>query len=169
MKKGFIALVVIFVIIALFVITKKTSNAPSDDITGTTAEIETETGTMPTPPTTATPATSSDQLPTSSATIKETIVAYGPQGFTPKTVTIKIGEMATFVNESENSMWVAASKHPVHADYPEKTDKDCLGSAFDQCTASGIGTSYSFTFNKKGSWNYHNHVNPSHWGTIVVE
>ncbi len=171
MKKGFLAFLIILAAMAIFMLTKRTSNAPSEDMLDDapitdTAAIPGENGSVP--PDTTTPdqnaASSTASLPA-----KETIVTYGPKGFEPKTITIKVGEKVTFVNESENGMWVGSSKHPIHADYPEKTSKDCLGSAFDQCAASGTGTSYSFTFNKKGSWNYHNHVAPNNWGTVVVE
>ncbi len=166
MKKGLIALIIVIAAIAIFMLTKDTTHAPSegmvDDSKGT--ENMTDTTTPPAPPL--------DQKVTDSeanTTAQEVTVTYGPNGFEPKSVSIKLGQKVTWVNESENSMWVASSKHPMHADYPEKTAKDCLGSAFDQCEASAMGTSYSFTFNKKGSWNYHNHVAPNNWGTVVVE
>ncbi|TSC62209.1 MAG: Plastocyanin [Parcubacteria group bacterium Gr01-1014_48] len=166
MKKILIILVIIGAIIALFTLTKKTTQAPSD----TTALDSTIEGEIPSDGTEAESNTAT--LPDNSmgeTPLTEMTVAYGPKGFDPKSVTIKAGQTVTFVNESESSMWVGSSMHPTHADYPEKTANDCLGSAFDQCEAVGTGGSYSFTFNKKGSWGYHNHVAPNNWGTVVVE
>lgn len=170
MKKGILTLIVVLTVIIIFVFTKGTTNAPSDDMLGGTSETDTETTSGEDVGLSDTGASEQNTPDTIvNVPIEEALVTYGPNGFGPKTVTIQTGQTVTFVNESENAMWVAASKHPVHADYPEKTANDCLGSAFDQCTASSIGTSYSFAFNKKGSWNYHNHVNPGHWGTVVVQ
>ena len=167
MKKILLFVVILVAIAAVFMITKNTTNAPSDDTTEVTDERLPTDRNMP-PPTETTPIHGITE--TGGDTIeKEIMVSYGPNGFEPKEVTTTLGSKVTWVNESENFMWVAASKHPVHADYPEKTDKDCLGSAFDQCISVGTGESYSFKFMQKGSWNYHNHVAPNNWGTVVVQ
>ena len=165
MKKAVLFLIVILAVVGIFILTRDTTNAPSDDTEVTDTQI-TPDGNLP-------PVTTGEDQNADGSTadevMEEVTVAYGPNGFQPKSVEIKMGQVVTFVNESESSMWVASAKHPTHTDYPEKTDKDCLGSAFEQCVASGVGTSYSFTFNDKGSWNYHNHLMPSHWGTVVVK
>ncbi len=165
MKKALIFLVVIIAVLGVFVLTKRTTTAPTNDSIETGAPSDT---TEPTTPPAGTPTPTPSPADTSTATQGMT-VTYGPKGFDPKSITIKSGETVTFVNESESGMWVASSKHPTHADYPEKTDKDCLGSTFDECVSVGTGGSYSFTFKKTGTWNYHNHVAPSDWGTVVVE
>lgn len=56
-------------------------------------------------------------------------------------------------------MWVASNPHPIHTNYP----------AFDEKAPVINGSSWSFTFDKIGTWGYHNHRNPSSGGTIVVE
>jgi hypothetical protein len=66
-------------------------------------------------------------------------------------------------------MWVASAQHPTHTVYPEKTDADCLGSAFDACEGVSPGNSWSFTFNEVGEWGYHNHLRANHWGRVIVE
>lgn len=167
MKKVLIIIVVIAAIVALFVLTKKTTQAPSGSDTVANDSVETGPDETKTPSDTPTEENISNDTTRTPTT--ETTVTYGPKGFDPKSITIKAGQKVTFVNEGESSMWVASSKHPTHGDYPEKTAKDCLGSAFDECEAVGTGGSYSFTFNKEGSWNYHNHVAPNDWGTVVVK
>mgnify|MGYP001584862973 FL=1 len=88
-------------------------------------------------------------------------------GFEPKTLTVKAGTTVTFVNEDSNQHWPASAVHPTHAAYPESGG--CIGSKFDACKVLAQGESFSFTFNEKGSWNYHDHLRPSNTGKIVVE
>ncbi len=90
-------------------------------------------------------------------------------GFSPKSVTIKKGGTVTWKNESTGKMWVASANHPTHTVYDGTTlQQHCANGApgsFDECST---GTTFSFTFNKTGSWNYHNHTNSSEFGTVVV-
>ncbi len=88
-------------------------------------------------------------------------------GFSPKTVTIKAGQIVMFKNSGTINQWPASAVHPTHGVYPESGG--CIGSAFDACKGLTPGESWSFTFNQKGSWNYHDHLNPSLVGTIKVE
>ena len=87
------------------------------------------------------------------------IVNYGDGGFSPKAITIKKGDTVTFRNQSAGDMWVASAPHPTHTDYP----------AFDEKASVSNGGSWSFTFDKVGTWKYHNHKNASHFGTVVVQ
>ncbi|MBI2004975.1 hypothetical protein HYS79_02330 [Patescibacteria group bacterium] len=96
-------------------------------------------------------------------------VALTANGFSPQTVTIKKGGAVTFVNESGSGMWVASAQHPTHTAYAgtslgEHCD-DAVDVSFDQCN---IGDTYSFDFDKTGSFKYHNHANSSQFGTVVV-
>ncbi len=97
-------------------------------------------------------------------------VVYGPNGFSPSTVTIAKGGTVTFVNRGGDEMWVASGPHPTHEGYSGTTKSqhcpDTARVAFDQCSA---GTTYSFTFQKVGTWGYHNHGNSSDRGTVIVE
>lgn len=86
----------------------------------------------------------------------EVMVTYSENGFSPASVTVKVGEKVKFVNQGSGGMWVASAMHPTHQLYPE----------FDQLST---GNEYTFEFKKAGSWNYHNHVNPSHFGKVIVE
>jgi len=97
------------------------------------------------------------------------LVTYTDSGFEPAVVTIKKGETVRFVDQSTGGMWVASAKHPTHAVYPQKSETDCLGSSFDSCRALSAGEFWEFTFDEAGTWKYHNHVQPGHVGTVVVE
>jgi plastocyanin len=112
-------------------------------------------------------AASTDGAPVSAYTVR-----YGADGFSPATVTVPLGTTVTFVDQSGRSMWVASDEHPSHTQYAGTSrgahcaDGQPSATAFDQCAA---GQTYTFTFTKKGTWGYHNHVSAQHKGTVVVE
>lgn len=95
-------------------------------------------------------------------------VTYDGTTFTPATVTIKKGDSVTFTSTA-GDMWVATGPHPAHTGYSNTSlaqhCPDVSGTAFDQCKA---GTSYTFTFEKAGTWPYHNHLNSKVFGKVVV-
>ena len=93
------------------------------------------------------------------ATATENVVTYSDSGFTPASISIKVGDTVTFKNTSKGVLWVASAPHPTHTAYPE----------FDAKKGSATGESYMFTFTKAGTWKYHNHLTPTAFGTIVVE
>lgn len=86
-------------------------------------------------------------------------VTYSDSGFSPQVLTVEQGMTVTFVNRSSRGMWVASVVHPTHEVLP----------GFDQLSAGGNGTSYSYSFERTGEWKYHNHVFPGDTGTIIVE
>ncbi len=98
-------------------------------------------------------------------------IRYTTEGFVPSSVTVKKGTPVTFVNQTAEEMWIASDEHPTHTQYDD-TNKDthCVdgvatAGAFDQCA---VGTSYTFTFGKAGTWGYHNHREDDHHGTVIV-
>lgn len=120
---------------------------------------------------TASPVVSTTKATTSAATPSVT-VAYTDQGFSPNSVTVALGTTVTFVNQSTKDVWVASAKHPDHTVYGgtslSQHCPDTANTAFDECGAGAPGSSYSFTFNKEGTWKYHNHITPTQFGAIVV-
>lgn len=110
---------------------------------------------------------------TGSSAAKTVTVTYGAGGFSPQNITINRGDTVTFVNDSGGRpMWVGADEHPTHMEY-DSTGRtthcasDYGGPApFDQC---GTGDSYSFVFDKAGSFNYHNHSAAQFGGTVIVQ
>ena len=111
---------------------------------------------------------------TSSPSESETAatVRYQNGQFTPQTVTIQSGDVVKFINQGDGDMWVGSDAHPTHTQYAGTTvsehcqDGDETSRAFDQCSVSDT---YTFTLEQTGEWDYHNHVNASAGGTIVVE
>lgn len=86
-------------------------------------------------------------------------VVYGSEGFSPSNLEIKVGDTVLFKNESGKGMWVASNPHPVHSDNPE----------FDAGLSTANGNSWSFTFTEEGTFSYHNHLNSSFGGKIIVK
>lgn len=108
---------------------------------------------------------------TGSVTSKTVTVRYTRDGFFPATVTINKGDTIMFVDETGGGVWIASNPHPGHEGYDGTTRSEHCASGYtgpaplDQCSA---GTSYSFTFEKTGTWGYHNHRNYTETGTIAV-
>jgi plastocyanin len=107
----------------------------------------------------------SSSIATSSATSTGTkaaqsalTVSFTSKGFSPTSLTIKKGQTVTFVNNSAGQMWVSANPFPSGADYP----------AFNEKNGAAAGASWSFTFDKTGTWFYHNHFSPAQGAKIVV-
>ncbi len=86
-------------------------------------------------------------------------VTYTDSGYSPASLTIPVGAIVIFKNESSMNMWLASAPHPTHTIYPE----------FDAKTGIGKDQTYEFTFTKQGTWRYHDHLMPRNIGTIIVE
>lgn len=85
-------------------------------------------------------------------------IDYTNTGFAPSNLSVKIGDTVIFNNNSSGSMWIASDPHPTHTLYPE----------FDQKKSVAKDGSYTFIFDKEGTWGYHNHVNATRKGTVTV-
>lgn len=99
-----------------------------------------------------------EYVATSGGTGMET-VRYTNAGFQPAKLTVPVGTMVEFVNQSDKTMWVASNVHPEHEILP----------TFDQFREVGRGERYMYTFDTKGTWPYHDHINPALEGVIVVQ
>lgn len=86
------------------------------------------------------------------------VVTYTDSGFAPATVNAKVGQKVVFKNTSSSAIQVNSAPHPVHNLYPELN----IG-------AIVAGSSGSTSFAKAGTYKYHNHLNPSQNGTIIVQ
>ena len=101
------------------------------------------------------------------------VIEITSSGFSPKELTISVGETVTWVNKDTEAHWPASAMHPTHMVYPESDIKKCgtaeQESIFDACRGIPPGESYSFTFNEAGSWGYHDHIVNGLFGKIIVE
>ena len=109
-------------------------------------------------------------------------------GFKPSTLTIKAGEVVTFISKATAPVWPAGDSHPTHDNYPSDAyallgdqaksfgSKACVeygirksADVFDPCKMLLPEETFSFRFNEKGTWGFHNHVRPEHIGKIIVK
>lgn len=101
---------------------------------------------------------------------KEQNDARGPKGdvrisytygkFNPEKMIIKVGQTVEWINEDkEEYFWPASNDHPIHTLYSE----------FDAKKPIPPGGVYSFTFTRKGEWDFHDHLTPRAGGVVVVE
>ncbi|KKR82808.1 MAG: Plastocyanin [Candidatus Daviesbacteria bacterium GW2011_GWA2_40_9] len=88
----------------------------------------------------------------------QNVVTYTVSGFSPATLTVKAGTTVTWVNKSGSNFSLNSNPHPVHTDYPPLN----IG-------ITGDGQSKSLTFDKLGTYGYHNHLNPSDTGEVIVQ
>lgn len=90
--------------------------------------------------------------------ISGNVISYSSSGFSPLELKVKVGDTVTFKNDSEQVVQVNSAPHPAHTSFPELN----IG-------AIAKGESKSVTFTTAGTKKYHNHLNASDSGTIVVE
>lgn len=85
-------------------------------------------------------------------------VSYDGKAYSPSSVSIKTGDVVIFKNNSSVDFWPASAPHPAHTDYPE----------FDAKKAIAPGGKFQFSFTKVGTWKFHDHLNPSAYGSVTV-
>jgi len=80
------------------------------------------------------------------------------KGFQPREIVLKKGGVVTFSTSRDKPFWPASDLHPSHGIYPE----------FDPGRPLLPSESWSFTFDKVGEWNMHDHLRSYFTGTIYV-
>ena len=137
---GIIATVLV---IAGFIIISKKDNAP-DQNTATSPPAASEQSTDA--------SNTTDQSPAAAA-----VITYNGSLFSPSQGTVNKGDTITVKNESSTIVDFESDVHPIHTDNPELNVGEIAP-----------GQSKSFTVNTVGSWGYHNHLNETQTGTIIV-
>ncbi len=79
-------------------------------------------------------------------------------GFTPSNLIIQKNDTVVFTSTRDYSFWPASDKHPAHSEYPE----------FDARKEILFDSSWEFTFTEIGEWSYHDHLNSTLRGLIIV-
>lgn len=99
-----------------------------------------------------------DTTQTTDDVTKETAtITYTDEGFSPSTLTVKKGTIVTVDNKSSRSVQFSSNDHPAHTDDPEINMP---------VIASGVkGT---FTATTVGTHGFHDHLDDSKVGTLVV-
>ncbi|MBI2020495.1 cupredoxin domain-containing protein [Candidatus Daviesbacteria bacterium] len=112
------------------------------------------------------PATQTESSPTASESSEaaqmidqQNLVTISSSGFSPKEITVKVGTVVTWVNEDSEDHTVNSAVHPTHQVYPPLNNVGTLKP----------GERKGFMFDKVGTYNYHDHLNPSLTGSVTVE
>lgn len=96
------------------------------------------------------------------AATQGTVVTFKDGAFSPSPVTVKSGEKLTWKNESDKNIQVASAPHPLHTTNPELTNGEFV-------IELAPGQSETVTLTTKGTFGYHDHLNASVFGQVVVE
>lgn len=100
------------------------------------------------------PSVTAPPLPTPQASVSIT-----EGGFVPASLTVEAGTNVVWVNADSKLHRVASNPHPEHGDHPGLDSKESIEPDSD----------YGFTFEEPGTYNYHDHLNPTRNGTIIVK
>lgn len=132
-------LAVIVVLGAVFLLSNNANKSNTNQTTSTPTQTETTTTTAP------------------SADSADAAVTITASGYEPRTMSVKAGTKVVWTNSSGQIGNVSSVPHPTHSTYPPLN----LGDFSD-------GETVSLVFNEPGTYGYHNHLNASQTGTVVV-
>lgn len=90
--------------------------------------------------------------------MEKNVVKITSSGFMPKDLTIKAGESVTWMNDDTLDHTVNSAVHPTHQVYLPLN----LGTLQS-------GEKKSLNFPEAGSYKYHDHLNPTLFGSVTVE
>lgn len=128
--------------IAIYALSTQQDEAPATEQTDTTQ--------------TTTPTTDTDTDATSEQTMNETIT-FTDAGFNPGTLTVKKGTVVTVKNDSDTDVQFSSDDHPTHMMHTELN-----------LAVLSPGDSDTFTVTKVGTWGFHDHIDESKTGTLIV-
>lgn len=87
-------------------------------------------------------------------------VAITASGFNPATISVKAGTQLVWTNNDSKARQLAADPHPLHDGIE----------GFDSDQPLQPGDAFSFVFEKAGTYQYHDELNPlTVLGTVIVE
>ncbi len=86
-------------------------------------------------------------------------VSMTASGFSPSTVTVKVGGTVTWTNTDTAVHQPASDPHPTHTGL----------AGFDALGGVSPGKTFRFTFTRAGTFGYHDHVFTTRTGKVIVE
>ncbi len=89
---------------------------------------------------------------------KSVTVAIEGNKMSPATITINVGDEVVWLNKDQAKHHIASDPHPTHTALPGLESVDLA-----------TNQTYNFKFTKVGTWGYHDHLNPSIKGTVIVK
>ncbi len=91
-----------------------------------------------------------------------TEISITDEGFSPESLTVNAGQRVTWTNTDNIVHYVAPNDHPSHQRYAGVWDDDGSGRI-------SPGETYSITISTPGTYRYHDHLDSSVIGTLIVE
>lgn len=91
--------------------------------------------------------------------IKTAAISLTNEGFILNSLEVSKGTKVVWTNNASSSAQISSDPHPLHTDFPE----------FGTGPALQTGQTFEFTFNKEMTFKYHDHLNASSTGTIIVK
>ena len=89
------------------------------------------------------------------------IVTITDKGFVPQTMTIQVGQSVLWINDASSKHQIAADPYPANNSAP---------AGLNDPVPLLKGQSYGFTYTSKGSYNYHDQLNPYNFkGNVIVK
>lgn len=87
-------------------------------------------------------------------------ITISSKGFVPQTLKITKGTQVTWTNNDTRPHQIMTDPHPLHSLLPQLKGEGPVNK----------GSSYSYVFNNKGTFTYHDEITPLKFkGTIIVE
>ncbi len=152
MRKSNLAIVVVIVVVLValgaFIFGK--SSKPKTSSSSTTNSSSASSN--------ATPTNTSNSPSSTGSQSTANVITYNGSSFNPAKLTVKSGDSVTIKNTSSKDVQFDSNPHPLHTD--------------DQDLNVGVvagGQSQTFTVTKKGTFGYHNHLDSSQTGMLVIE
>jgi plastocyanin len=170
MNKTLLGAIIAVVVVVGAVLYMNNNNSNDDQANNTTPPPPAATPTPPPPAVTppppgvtppppgVTPPPPAQTPPPAPVGPKTHTISMTDSAYSPVSLTVKKGDIVRFVNNGTKANWPASAPHPTHTDY----------AAFDPKQGIEAGKSWSFKFDRVGTWKYHDHLNPTHFGTVVV-
>lgn len=90
------------------------------------------------------------------------MVSITSSGFGPQTVSISAGDSVIWTNNDTSAHYIAPDDHPTHKKYAGIWDDSGAGNI-------SPGQTYTQKFNTPGTYTYHDHLNPTTKGTVIVK
>lgn len=87
------------------------------------------------------------------------VVTVTSASFSPQEIIIKVGESVTWLNAGSEDHQVNSAPHPTHTTYQPLNTVGLLKP----------GDKQSLTFPTAGTYKYHDHLNPSLFGSVTVQ
>lgn len=113
-------------------------------------------------PTNVSVTNTANETPDTGSPNNEVTISVTSTHATPSSVTLSAPAFVIWVNDASGTISIAPDVHPTHEKYAGIWDDDGSGEI-------DPGEMYSFTFSQPGTYTWHDHLNETVTGTVIVE